>query len=222
MVSASGRYILIFNGQVYNFKTVRAELEQRGHHFRGGSDTEVLLTAIDEWGLASAIQRFVGMFAFAVWDRQDRSLHLVRDRLGIKPLYYTWLDTTFVFGSERQVAGGAPAFHAEIDRDALALLLRHGYVPAPYSIYRGVQKLSPGSILTLRSRDDRDARRRSRSGPLARSSKRPSPTRLPAASRKRPPSSTNCCARRWRFARSPMFRSAPSCPVESIRRPSWR
>jgi asparagine synthase (glutamine-hydrolysing) len=157
MHSASGRYVIIFNGEVYNFRAVRAELEGRGHRFRGGSDTEVLLTAIEVWGLADAIRRFVGMFAFALWDRQERSLHLVRDRLGIKPLYYGWGDGTFLFGSELKALAAHPAFRPQIDRDALALFMRHGYVPAPYAIYRGVWKLPPGSILTLRSRDDRDA-----------------------------------------------------------------
>ncbi len=154
MQSASGRYVIIFNGEVYNFAAVRSELEQLGHGFRGGSDTEVLLTAIEEWGLPRAIQRFVGMFAFALWDRQERALHLVRDRLGIKPLYYGWHSGTFLFGSELKALAAHPAFHAEIDRDALALYMRHGYVPAPYAIYRGIHKLPPGTILTLRSQAD--------------------------------------------------------------------
>ena len=154
MQSASGRYVIIFNGEVYNFAAVRGELERLGHGFRGGSDTEVLLAAIEEWGLPRAIQRFVGMFAFALWDRQERALHLVRDRLGIKPLYYGWHSGTFLFGSELKALAAHPAFHPEIDRDALALYMRHGYVPAPYAIYRGIHKLPPGTILTLRSQAD--------------------------------------------------------------------
>src|SRR5215204_6169406 len=154
MQSASGRYVIIFNGEVYNFAAVRAELEKMSHRFRGGSDTEVLLAAIEEWGLRNAIQRFVGMFGFALWDRQERTLHLVRDRLGIKPLYYGWQGGTFLFGSELKALAAHPDFRAEIDRDALALYMRHGYVPAPYAIYGGIYKLPPGTILTLRSQDD--------------------------------------------------------------------
>src|SRR5215211_7645400 len=154
MASASERYVIIFNGEVYNFVAVRAELEKKGYQFRGGSDTEVLLAAIEEWGLRSAIQRFVGMFGFALWDREERALHLVRDRLGIKPLYYGWQGGTFLFGSEIKALAAHPAFLGEIDRDALALYMRHGYVPAPYAIYRGIHKLPPGMILTLRSQDD--------------------------------------------------------------------
>jgi asparagine synthase (glutamine-hydrolysing) len=114
----------------------------------------VLLAAIEHWGLPSAIQRFVGMFAFALWDREERVLHLVRDRLGIKPLYYGWQGGDFLFGSELKAMAAHPAFRAEIDRDALALYMRHGYVPAPYAIYRGIHKLPPGTILTLRAQGD--------------------------------------------------------------------
>jgi asparagine synthase (glutamine-hydrolysing) len=157
MVSASGRYVIIFNGEVYNFAAVRAELEKMHRQFRGGSDTEVLLTAIEEWDLPSAIKRFVGMFGFALWDREERALHLVRDRLGIKPLYYGWQDDRFLFGSELKALAAHPAFQGEIDRDALALYMRHGYVPTPYAIYRDIHKLPPGTILTLRSQDDVEA-----------------------------------------------------------------
>ena len=157
MESASGRYIIIFNGEVYNFATVRVELEGLGHRFRGGSDTEVLLAAVEEWGLVRAIERFVGMFGFALWDREERALHLVRDRLGIKPLYYGWLAGSFLFGSELKALAAHPAFQAEIDRDSLALYMRHGYVPSPYSMYRGIRKLPPGTILSLRAHDDEAA-----------------------------------------------------------------
>src|SRR5829696_1782467 len=154
MQSASGRYVIVFNGEVYNFAAVRADLERLGHGFRGGSDTEALLAAIEECGLPRAIQRFVGMFGLALWDRQERTLHLVRDRLGIKPLYYGWQGGTFLFGSELKALAAHPDFRAEIDRDALTLYMRHGYVPAPYAIYGGIHKLPPGTILTLRSQDD--------------------------------------------------------------------
>lgn len=154
MQSASGRYVIVFNGEVYNFAAVRTELEKTGNTFRGGSDTEVLLAAIEEWGLPKAIQRFVGMFGFALWDRENRSLHLVRDRLGIKPLYYGWQGGTFLFGSELKALAAHRAFSPEIDRDALALYVRYGYVPAPYAIYRGIHKLPPGTVLTLRAKGD--------------------------------------------------------------------
>ena len=154
MQSASGRYVIAFNGEVYNFGALRAELERLGHRFRGTSDTEVMLAAVEAWGLVRAVARFVGMFAIALWDREERTLHLVRDRLGIKPLYYGWPNGTFLFGSELKALAAHPAFRGEIDRDALALYMRHGYVPAPYAIYRGIRKLPPGTILTLRAQAD--------------------------------------------------------------------
>jgi asparagine synthase (glutamine-hydrolysing) len=157
MRSESGRYVITFNGEVYNFGALRRELEPLGHRFRGGSDTEVILAAIEAWGLMRAVERFVGMFAIALWDRAERTLHLVRDRLGIKPLYYGWMEGTLLFGSELKALEVHPDFRADVDRGALALLLRHSYVPAPFSIYRGIQKLPPGTILTLRSAVDEGA-----------------------------------------------------------------
>ena len=151
MVSASGRFVIAFNGEVYNFGAIRKDLETAGlaPDFRGGSDTEVMLAAFEAWGLEKAVQRFVGMFAFALWDRQECTLSLVRDRLGVKPLYYGWSGKTLLFGSELKALKAYPGFAGEIDRDALALMLRYDYIPAPYTIYRGVRKLPAASILTL-------------------------------------------------------------------------
>ncbi len=149
MSSASGRYVIVFNGEIYNFRELRGELAQLGHHFRGGSDTEVMLAAFSAWGVRRAVERFNGMFAFALWDRQDRVLHLGRDRAGEKPLYYGWLGGTLLFGSELKALRAHPQFRADIDRDALAVYLRLGYVPSPYTIFRGVSKLPPGTLLSV-------------------------------------------------------------------------
>lgn len=151
MPSASGRYVIAFNGEVYNFAELRKELEARGDCFRGGSDTEVMLAAIEAWGLEAATQRFVGMFAIALWDRQERQLALVRDRLGKKPLYYGWAGQSLLFGSEPKALRAHADCGAAVDRGALTLFLRHGFVPAPYSIYQGMRQLPPGHILRLTS-----------------------------------------------------------------------
>lgn len=151
MISACGRYVIAFNGEVYNFGDLRRDLdaETPGLSWRGHSDTEVMLAAISRWGFDAAIRRFNGMFAIVLWDRQERTLHLVRDRLGKKPLYYGWMGPIFMFGSELKALAAHPAFVAEVDRDALALFLRHNCVPSPYSIYHGIKKLPPGTALTL-------------------------------------------------------------------------
>jgi len=151
MLSACGRYVIVFNGEVYNFNELREELEPKGCKFRGHSDTEVMLAAISEWGLEAAVKKFVGMFAFALWDRGERTLHLVRDRLGIKPLYYGLAGKTFLFGSELKALRAYPDFVPEVNRGALALQMRHNYIPQPYSIYKGIYKLPPGCILTVNS-----------------------------------------------------------------------
>ncbi len=153
MVSADGRFIIVFNGEIYNFNQLRNELAGLGHAFRGHSDTEVMLASICQWGIEQAVVRFNGMFAFALWDRRDHCLSLVRDRFGIKPLYYGWSGKVFLFGSELKALKAHPAFQSEIDRDALALYLRHNCIPAPYTIYKGFRKLLPATILTLKGFD---------------------------------------------------------------------
>jgi len=152
MVSASGRYVVVFNGEIYNFAELRQALEALGHRFRGHSDTEIMLAACEQWGVAPALVRGRGMLAFALWDRQERVLHLARDRLGEKPLYYGWVNETLVFGSELKAIAAYPGFQAAIARDALALYMRHNYIPAPHSIYRGIYKLLPGCTLSINGR----------------------------------------------------------------------
>lgn len=150
MVSPRGRYVLVYNGEMYNAPALRPELESLGIAFRGHSDTEVLLAGVEAWGLEGILERARGMFALAVWDREERFLRLARDRIGIKPLYYGWHGGTFLFGSELKSLRAHPAFHAEVDRDVLALYFRHTCVPAPYAIFKHTYKLPPGCILTVR------------------------------------------------------------------------
>lgn len=151
MISSCGRYVIVFNGEIYNYLAIRNELEIAGSapNWRGHSDTEVILAAVATWGLAPALQRFVGMFAFAMWDRQEHVLHLVRDRLGEKPLYYGWVEGVFLFGSELKALRAHPHWQGEVNRDVLALFLRHNYIPAPYSIYKGCFKLPPGTFVSV-------------------------------------------------------------------------
>jgi asparagine synthase (glutamine-hydrolysing) len=150
MLSQDGRLVLTYNGEIYNFGELRAELKAAGHIFRGRSDTEVLVEACAAWGIERTARRLIGIFAFAVWDRRDRTLSLVRDPVGVKPLYYGWFDGKLIFGSELKALRAFPHWPVGIDRDALAAYLRLNYVPSPFTIYRGVRKLPPGSILTLR------------------------------------------------------------------------
>jgi asparagine synthase (glutamine-hydrolysing) len=153
MLSGSGRYLIAFNGEIYNHLDCRAALANTGAGWRGHSDTETLLAGFDTWGIQGTVERCIGMFAFAVWDKQTSTLTLGRDRLGEKPLYYGWQGqgqhATFLFGSELKALKAHPAFAAGIDRNALCLLMRHNYIPAPYSIYEGIAKLEPGCLLTV-------------------------------------------------------------------------
>jgi len=150
MVSADGRFVITYNGEVYNFQDLRAELEASGQRFRGQSDTEVIVESVARHGLPTTVNRLVGMFAFALWDRTTQTLSLVRDRLGVKPLYWTIQGGTLLFASELKGLRAHPAWAAEIDPEAVDAMVRYCYVPAPASIYRGVYKLPPGSILTIR------------------------------------------------------------------------
>jgi asparagine synthase (glutamine-hydrolysing) len=151
MVSGNGRFVMVFNGEIYNHMDCRAALQNVS--WRGHSDTETLLAGFDAWGIQGTVERCIGMFAFAVWDKQTSALTLGRDRLGEKPLYYGWQgqgqNATFLFGSELKALKSHPAFTAGIDRNALCLLMRHNYIPAPYSIYQGIAKLEPGCLLTV-------------------------------------------------------------------------
>jgi asparagine synthase (glutamine-hydrolysing) len=152
MHSHSGRFVVVFNGEIYNHKQLRERLDQSGattSSWRGNSDTEVMLAAFDAWGIEQTLKECIGMFAMAVWDRAKRELILARDRVGEKPLYYGWQGETFLFASQMKAFRPHPSFRGEIDRDAITLLLRHSYVPAPFSIYKGILKLPPGTFFRL-------------------------------------------------------------------------
>ena len=157
MVSASGRWVLAYNGEIYNHLDLRQRLERSAAApaWRGHSDTETLLAAVEAWGIEKTLEHSAGMFAFALWDRAESTLWLARDRIGEKPLYYGRQGDVFLFASELKALRAHPRFHAEIDREALTLLLRHNYVPDPYSIYQGIRKLPPGTLLRA-TRGQRD------------------------------------------------------------------
>jgi asparagine synthase (glutamine-hydrolysing) len=163
MVSASGRFVIAFNGEIYNHLELRGLLGEDGCFaslamattggWLGYSDTETLLAGIEAWGVEDTLKKSIGMFAIALWDRHTHTLTLARDRMGEKPLYYGWQgrgnERVFLFGSELKALKAHPAFEADIDRGALCLLLRHNYIPAPYSIYKGIAKLEPGCVLSV-------------------------------------------------------------------------
>lgn len=151
MLSASGRFVIVFNGEIYNHLELRKELS--GIAWRGHSDTETLLEAIEAWGVEKALRCLAGMFALALWDRVEQRLTLARDRIGEKPLYYGWSHGTFLFGSELKALAAYPGWTGEIDRGALACYMRYAYVPVPHSIYAGINKLLPGTFIVLSPTD---------------------------------------------------------------------
>lgn len=154
MSSHNNRFVIAFNGEIYNFQEIRKELEEINPiTWKGHSDTEVILAAIENWGVEATLKRLVGMFAFSLWDKQENALYLARDRMGEKPLYYGWQTNTFLFGSELKSLRVHPAWLGEISRNALSSYLRHGYVPAPFSIYSDIQKLIPGTYLKLTEKE---------------------------------------------------------------------
>ncbi|WP_263790765.1 asparagine synthase (glutamine-hydrolyzing) [Salinibacter sp.] len=151
MISSCGRFVLVYNGEIYNQGELRGQLEEEGGSvgWRGHSDTETLLASIKHWGIESALPKLNGMYAFAVWDRTEKTLSLARDRLGIKPLYYGRNSGSFLFGSELKPLRAYPQWQGEVDRRALSLYFRHGYIPAPWTIYQGIKKLPPAHHVTI-------------------------------------------------------------------------
>jgi asparagine synthase (glutamine-hydrolysing) len=150
MSGALGRLQLVYNGEIYNFKALREELRGLGRSFKSSSDTEVMLEAVAQWGLVEAARRFNGMFAFALWDRSERTLHLVRDRLGEKPLYYGFAGKTFLFASELKAFQALPGWQADFNISAVHDYLTYGYVPGTQTIFRNVWKVPPGSTVIWR------------------------------------------------------------------------
>ncbi len=159
MTSTSGALVIVYNGEIYNHDDLRGKLAAQGlaPEWRGHSDTETLLACIEAWGVERTLSEAVGMFAFGLWDRTTGTLTLARDRFGEKPLYYGWQGDRFLFGSELKALAAHPAFERRINHDAVAQLLRFNYIAGPQSIWSGIRKLPPGTTLTLRSIDDRDA-----------------------------------------------------------------
>ena len=165
MVSKSGRYVMAFNGEIYNHLELRRNLDElcsdvaltpnpKNICWNGHSDTETLLAGFEAWGIEDTLRKTVGMFAISLWDKDEKVLTLARDRMGEKPIYYGFQKNTFLFGSELKALKAHPDFLSEIDRDVLCLYLRHAYIPAPYSIYKGIKKLLPGTYVQLRLGDD--------------------------------------------------------------------
>ncbi|MBU0799840.1 MAG: asparagine synthetase B, partial [Alphaproteobacteria bacterium] len=149
MTSSTGRYIISFNGEIYNFPQLKSDLANLGHQFKGTSDTEVLLAAVEAWGLKQALAALNGMFAFALWDRKEKILHIARDRMGKKPLYYGLAGSSFLFGSELKALRAHPDFNPALNHDAIAAYTQYNYIPAPWSIYQGIFKLPPATFLSF-------------------------------------------------------------------------
>jgi asparagine synthase (glutamine-hydrolysing) len=214
MASSCGRMVLSYNGEIYNAPELRAELAAKGRVFRGRSDTEVIVEGAAEWGLAALLPRLIGMFAFALWDRRDRRLTLVRDRFGIKPLYWShdWSHDKgrFLFGSELKAITAHPAFDRETDRNAVAAYLRFSYVPSPQTIYRAARKLEAGHMLEISPGGAPDIKPWWRLCDLPATSKRPSRRWK------------TCCAIACGGAWSPMCRLALFFPAAWTARPSRR
>lgn len=147
MASADGRFIMVYNGEVYNAEDLRPELCAKGYQFKGHSDSEIIVNGFCEWGIKATIQKLIGMFAIALWDRKEKTFYLIRDRLGIKPVYWAKTEKSFLFGSELKALYAHPDCPKEIDRNAIAAYLRHNYIPAPLTIMKGIEKLLPGQML---------------------------------------------------------------------------
>lgn len=156
MISRSGRWVVAFNGELYNHHSIRAELRRLGHEFRGRSDTETLVAACEQWGLADSLPRFAGMFAIALWDSWERRLYLARDRMGEKPLYYGNVGNVFAFASELKALACLPGWTGALDEEAVSAYFERGYIPAPLSIYQGIRKLRPGTWLCVRECDQKE------------------------------------------------------------------
>jgi len=149
MVSAGGRFVIVYNGEIYNFRELRRQLASAGVDFRGDSDTEVLVNGFEEWGIATTLKKLVGMFALALWDRHERELTLMRDRAGEKPLYYGWVGNRVVFASELKAIKAISGFDNQLARSAVASFMRFSYVPAPFSIYENIFKIEAGTYATI-------------------------------------------------------------------------
>lgn len=149
MASASGRYLCAYNGEIYNYQAIESELKSLGHTFRGRSDTEIFLGALDQWGLNLTCQKIIGMYAFLIWDRKEKTLHLIRDRIGKKPLYVGWAGDCLIAGSELKSFHVHPDFPAEICEEALSNYMAQGFISAPRSIFKNVWSVPPGCRMTL-------------------------------------------------------------------------